>query len=315
MLIPYNPAYKAAYEKSITDFIEPILKVAYDKPEDVNNALSNSLTPLSFLLTSELKKPNPNSELVIKCIENLKKPTINFGIADDDLYICPVDTRGDEIIFSHSTQKEKEILIKNAEKLKAALHENYSDFYSIIRTVTLVSITGKEELLEHFSGSDSDRWGAMHMSNNLSFLNVAECLTHEASHHWLNLYELFNQEEFIKDGWKDHNYISPWRRDRRPLMGLYHGIYVFSNVFIILQYLDEFHEEADKNRIYYVAAQVKRGIEIMEFNCEKMSLGAQELLVETKSFFQKAYQKIPKAEQEKFYALVLKEEKSKLELA
>jgi hypothetical protein len=313
MLIPYNPAFKEAYEKSNADYIEPILKVAYDNQEDAIIGLSNSLSPLSFLLTSELKKSNPNSELVLKCIEKLKSSTIHFGIVDDETYICPIDTRGDQIIFSRSSEKEKELFIKNYERLKTIIPEKHTDFYSIIRTVTLVSITGKEELLEHFSGSDSDRWGAMHMSNNLCFLNVAECLTHEASHHWLNLYEIYNQEEFIKEGWTDHSFISPWRRDRRPLMGLYHGIYVFSNVFIVLQYLDEFYNEADKNRMHYVAAQVRRGIEIMELNADKMSSGAQELLSEIKSVFQKAYQKTPELEQQKYYTIILNEEKSKLE--
>ena len=198
----------------------------------------------------------------------------------------------------------------NTKKLKDTLPIIWTDFVSIINTVTLVTVTGKEELLEHFSGSDSDRWAAMHMSNNMDLLNIAECLTHEASHHWMNLYEFYTSGEFIENGWTSNSFVSPWRRDKRPLMGLYHGIYVFSNVFIVLQYLNNLYQK-DCDRLNYVGAQVKRGIEIMELNKKYLSPNALKLLSDIIPIFERAYVKTPQEVRHNFYQKIMKEESFK----
>jgi hypothetical protein len=231
-------------------------------------------------------------------------------VIDDDLLLTPLDTRGDQINFLKSSESEKLSFLVKVKKLKDNLPNVWSDFISIINTVTFVSVTGKEELLEHFSGSDSDRWGAMHMSNNLDLLNIAECLTHEASHHWMNLYEFYTSGEFIEEGWTNNSFVSPWRRDKRPLMGIYHGIYVFSNVFIVLQYLNNIFQ-SDCDRLHYVGAQVKRGIEIMELNKKYLSQNALELLSHIIPVFEKIYLKTPEEVRYNFYQTILKEESSK----
>jgi hypothetical protein len=262
------------------------------------------------LLASELKKSNPNGDLILKCIENLKQNPISFGVIDDGLLLTPVDTRGDQINFLKSNETDRLSFLVNTKKLKDTLPIIWTDFVSIINTVTLVTVTGKEELLEHFSGSDSDRWGAMHMSNNMDLLNIAECLTHEASHHWMNLYEFYTSGEFIENGWTNNSFVSPWRRDKRPLMGIYHGIYVFSNVFIVLQYLNNLYQK-DCDRLNYVGAQVKRGIEIMELNKKYLSPNALKLLSDIIPIFERAYVKTHQEVRHDFYQKIMKEELSK----
>jgi hypothetical protein len=310
MLIPFNNTFKTSYEKAHVKFIEPILKAAYSDTQDLDVAMHNILSPISFLLASELKKSNPDGDFILRCLENLKQKQICFGVIDDDLLLTPLDTRGDQINFLKSSESEKLSFLVKVKKLKDNLPNVWSDFISIINTVTFVSVTGKEELLEHFSGSDSDRWGAMHMSNNLDLLNIAECLTHEASHHWMNLYEFYTSGEFIEEGWTNNSFVSPWRRDKRPLMGIYHGIYVFSNVFIVLQYLNNIFQ-SDCDRLHYVGAQVKRGIEIMELNKKYLSQNALELLSHIIPVFEKIYLKTPEEVRYNFYQTILKEESSK----
>ena len=313
MLVPFDKAMKGYYENSQLKFIEPILKAAYSEKSDFDSAMTNIMSPISFLLVSELKKTKPNGELILKCLENLKQNPISFGVIDDELLLTPIDTRGEQINFLESNATEKLLFIKNFNILKDSLPVIWTDFVSIIKTITFVSVTGKEELLEHFSGSDSDRWGAMHMSNNLDILNIAECLTHEASHHWLNLYEFYTPGEFIKEGWTNNSFVSPWRRDKRPLMGLFHGIYVFSNVYIILNFLNE-TGTSDYKRMHYVGAQVKRGIEIMELNQKQLSTNALQLLEGIITVFQNIYLKTPEEVRQKFYEIILNEESLKQEL-
>ena len=322
MLVPFKTEYRLSHEKSHREFIEPILRVAYKEPHEFEVAILNILTPISYLLGSELKKTKPNGELVLKCIEKLKQSQISYGIIDDDLFLTPIDTRGDQIHFLTSTEDQKVQLLKLTKELQVSLPNIWTDFFSIIKTVTLVSISGKEELLEHFSGSDSDRWGAMHMSNNLSYLNLAECLTHEASHQWMNLFEFYTSGEFIEDGWTNNSFVSPWRRDKRPLMGIYHGIYVFTNVFITLNYIDNFsvtwpyrrgsfQHFKNTNRINYLGAQVKRGIEIMELNKKYLSPNALKLLSDIIPIFESVYLKTSEELRINFYQKILKEESSK----
>jgi hypothetical protein len=310
MLVPFNIAFKSSYEEAHVKFIEPILKAAYSETKDLDIATFNIMSPISFLLASELKKSNPNGDLILKCLENLKQNPINFGVIDDGLLLTPVDTRGDQINFLKSNETDRLSFLVNTKKLKDTLPIIWTDFVSIINTVTLVTITGKEELLEHFSGSDSDRWGAMHMSNNMDLLNIAECLTHEASHHWMNLYEFYTSGEFIENGWTNNSFVSPWRRDKRPLMGIYHGIYVFSNVFIVLQYLNDLYQK-DCDRLNHVGAQVKRGIEIMELNKKYLSPNALKLLSDIIPIFERAYVKTHQEVRHDFYQKIMKEELSK----
>jgi hypothetical protein len=309
-MVPFNNFFRKSYEDAHLKFIKPILKTAYSDTEELNVALINILSPISFLLASELKKTKPDGDLILRCIENLKQKPIYFGVIDDELLLTSIDTRGDQINFLKSNETEKLLFLKNFKKIKDSLPVVWTDFVSITKTITFVSVTGKEELLEHFSGSDSDRWGAMHMSNNMDLFNIAECLTHEASHHWMNLYEFYTSGEFIVNGWTSNSFVSPWRKDKRPLMGIYHGIYVFANVFIVLQYLSNLYQK-DSDRLHYVGAQVKRGIEILDLNNKYLSPNALKLLLDIIPIFESAYVKTPQEVRHNFYQKIMKEESSK----
>ena len=59
MLVPFKTEYRLFHEKSHREFIEPILKVAYKEPHEFEVAILNILTPISYLLGSELKKTKP----------------------------------------------------------------------------------------------------------------------------------------------------------------------------------------------------------------------------------------------------------------
>lgn len=311
MIIPFNIEYKGRYENSHLSFIEPILRIAYNNKVELENALENILLPFSFLLGSELKKATPNHDVIKNCLNTLKIAKIGFEVVDSSLLITPIETRGEQMQLLKSSYQEKLLFLENFFELKKRIPPIWIELISIIKTITLVTIPGKENLLNHFSGSDTDRWGAIHMGKNLEFFNIAECLTHEASHHWMNLYDFYNEVEFIQNGWSDHSYISPWRRDKRPLMGIFHGIYVFTNVFIILQYLKAFQNKSYNSRLYFIAAQVRRGIEILDFNLNKMSATAKDLFFQIQAVFDNAYESLPLNERTRYYNQVLNEEQSK----
>ena len=206
-----NEVFKSEFESSHLKFIEPILSRAFTDKEEFRTVKSNIFSPLAFLLASELKKSSPDKGLISKCIEKLSQEKINFGIVDEELLLISIDTRGEKIHYLKSNVNQRKIFLESFLKLKNILPVEWIDLVSIIKTVTLVSVTGKEDLLNHFSGSDSDRWGAMHMGNNLSICNIAECLTLKHLI-WMNLFELYSPNEFISEGWTRNIYISPWRK-------------------------------------------------------------------------------------------------------
>lgn len=58
-------------------------------------------------------------------------------------------------------------------------------------------------------------------------LYMAECLVHEASH---NLLYALSRDSALFEGKSEALYYSPWRPDPRPVDGLLHACFVFSNV-------------------------------------------------------------------------------------
>lgn len=308
MFIPFNVDYRDTYEKSHFEFIIPILHKLYQDKSDFETIIENIFSPVAYLLASELKKKDPNKKLIINLLNKLSNFKITSVLIDEALLITQVETRGECLELLRSTSEEKLLFTQILTDLKKSLPADWTDLISIIKTVTLVNIPGRQNQLNHFSGSDTNRWGALHMSRNLSPENIAECFTHEASHHWLNLYELYCSQEFIKDGWDSNLFTSPWRTDKRPLMGIYHGIYVFSNVYILLKYLESISKCDNVERIYRVGAQVKRGIEILENNLTKMSKDAKELFFQIKSKFLFTYDSTSKILRTNYYNAIIEEE-------
>ena len=305
--MPFNQDYRLFYEETHIKFISPILLKAFsdDKFFDVVN--NNILNPFCFLLVNELKNKNPNKEIIIVCLNEIKSQKNESLITDNILLVESLETRGEKLELVKSTGEEEKRVKKILSDLKRKLPPEWTELISIIKTITFVNIVGKESQLSHFSGSDTYRWGAIHMYKNINPFNIAECFTHEASHYWLNLYELFCPDEFIINGWSDESFVSPWRKDKRPLMGIFHGLYVFSNVFYVLNYLENNSSHEDSERIQRIGAQVKRGIEIMESHKSKLSEEARDLFNQIILRFSESYEKY-KDKSNKHYKIILKEE-------
>ena len=308
MIITINNRLRYTYEDTHIKFITPILRKAFPDEQVFNNAYKNILSPFCFVLGSELKKKEPCKQVIIDCLSEIIDQKSEFIISDNYLLLEPIETRGENLELVKSFDEERFFLLETLAGLRVKLMPEWAELISIIKSISFVKIQGKEDLLFHFSGSDTYRWGAMHMYKNLNPLNIAECITHEASHHWLNLYELYCPTEFILNGWDDESFISPWRNDKRPLMGIFHGIYVFSNVFNVLNYLESQSSTEESERLNRIGAQVKRGIEIMESHKSRLSKEAHEVFYKIKKTFLNVYENTNNDLRLKHYDDILKEE-------
>jgi len=306
--MPFDNKLRQTFEETHIEFIRPILRKAFLDNQVFNNVNNNILSPFCFFLANELKKNDPCRNIISDCLDKLVSQKSEFIINDSYLLVEPIETRGEKLELLKSNIDEEKFFRETLTDLKIKLPPEWTRLISIIKSISFVEILGKEDLLNHFSGSDTYRWGAMHMYKNLNPLNIAECITHEASHHWLNLYELYSTSEFISNGWDDESFISPWRKDKRPLMGIYHGIYVFSNVFNVLNYFGNQCSKEELNRINRIGAQVKRGIEIMESHESRLSKEAHEVFYKIKKTFLNVYENTNNDLRLMHYDDILKEE-------
>jgi hypothetical protein len=306
--MPFDNNLRYSFEEAHINFIHPILIKAYSEDYNLTNADKNILSPFCFYLGNELKKKEPSKKVIIDCLNEIVVQKSEFIISDNYLLIESIETRGEKLISVKSSEEENSFFKQILSDLKVKLPQEWTELISIIKSISFVEILGKENFLNHFSGSDTYRWGAMHMYKNLTPLNIAECITHEASHYWLNLYELYCPAEFISKGWANQSFISPWRNDRRPLMGIFHGIYVFSNVFIVLNYLNNQCGEEELERLYRIGAQVKRGLETIESQESRLSKEAKDVFYQIKNRFLKVYEKTENGLRLKHFDAILKEE-------
>ncbi len=94
-------------------------------------------------------------------------------------------------------------------------------------SITLMDVADTDA--EMCSGTASDIFGAVFLSDTNHELYLAEMLVHEFSHNKLRL--LQDVDMLIKpESLGNPSFYSPWRDDPRPLDGLQHGLFVFGNI-------------------------------------------------------------------------------------
>ncbi len=99
------------------------------------------------------------------------------------------------------------------------------------------------------------------LSQAIRQIDIAEAIVHEFSH--TELFILIDTQDILQEK-EGERFYSPWRRDPRPLCGIFHGIYVFSKVANFYARAEKCF--ADSPEIEYFR---KRRLEI----CHQLQLG------------------------------------------
>jgi hypothetical protein len=185
-----------------------------------------------------------------------------FSVIQNSILLPTQETRGEQIIIDVNWNGYTNVSFdEHLNYFGSILGSDWIDFISIIRFITIIKISSWPEL-PYFSGSTSDLWGAMHMCAPRYEEVIAECITHEAAHFWLNLADEVNPISL--DSWGRAEWLSPWRHDKRPIGGVIHGVFVFSCVALVLALLFAKSKNADtqlrlRRRIEKVTSQVHEG--------------------------------------------------------
>ena len=185
-----------------------------------------------------------------------------ISVIQKEILLPTQETRGEQIILDVNWNGYPNIdLDEHLNYFGSILGSDWIDFISVIRFISIIKISSWPEL-PYFSGSTSDLWGAMHMCAPRYDEVIAECITHEAAHFWLNLAD--EVTPISSDSWGRAEWLSPWRQDKRPIGGVIHGVFVFSCVALVLALLFAKSKNADsqlrlRRRIEKVASQVQAG--------------------------------------------------------
>ena len=133
------------------------------------------------------------------------------------------------------------------------------------------------------SSSNSTILGIVFCTYNDDPLLLAEMLIHEFSHNKLFLFQETDpllDPDVHGDGWKDQGYYSPWRSDPRPLNGILHGLYVFTQVatfwdYVITNMKEKNYEHISSKRFYILIEQLKIAIDVLKHNSTFTDIGDQ----------------------------------------
>jgi len=259
-------SFKKEHQLVYREFIKKI------KNSSEQILLINEHHPCAYRLMSELKQPIIDKDLILRIIIFLEqnKSEEHLIVSETDLLIPQTETRNETLILDKISNTDLDNLNRFFSFSQENLDQMWHSFVSIIKTITFVNITGKEHLLNHFSGSNSDVFGSIHMSRNTNLYNLIECITHESAHHWLNLFEL-SEGGLIEYGWEDESYDSPWRQDKRPLMGVLHGVFVFHSVYSVLLSISNHLDDYYMIRLSKINGQVLQGFDVLDSHLNKFN--------------------------------------------
>lgn len=235
--------------------------------EDASNPLTN-------LLYSNLK--NNNKKIAKKCfnsllnITNCNKKEKLFkskkfpSIYQNNLLIDLEETRNHKLKLDKTINiKEVKKIYRLLNKLEKYLGKEWINLIRVIKYMTIIKIKTKANT-DNFSGTSTNSLGAIHFCKPFTEIKLLECITHEASHIWLDRLE-YNGLELAKNGWTQNKFKSPWREDKRPISGIIHAVFVFSKVCIyLIKYYKKTKNLNALRRIIYLSSKIDTGLNTLK---------------------------------------------------
>lgn len=125
-------------------------------------------------------------------------------------------------------------ILQGYNEVKSVWPEMEFTLSTLIRTVHVINSPNPDR---HMSCTSDQFFGSILMSRGNEFL-IAEALVHEYSHNILNMI-IKSGDIFDGPPPMDEIYYSPWREDARHISGVFHAVFVFTNVSQLLEKLSQ----------------------------------------------------------------------------
>lgn len=188
------------------------------KEESVEKALKalNSLTRI---------------EQVPESIKYMRFEDIHEDFSEDVFRICTSEFNR-EVLIDKTKEEEFSRSKSHFKKTFSILEKTSSDFLdeakNLISEIVIFSGTGIQ------AGSSFDLFGMIHINRNYKldkFTDTIDFLIHEQSH--LYLYMLMAQDPLVLNPLSSE-YLSPLRKEKRTMQGVYHAVYVLTKIIYVL---------------------------------------------------------------------------------
>jgi hypothetical protein len=280
-------------KKKYYEYVKQTINKLRELPEliglDLNLALVGT-HPLNALLANNILSTNLNSsDEIYKLIRYISKrysediSSLRAGkiLSIQSNYLMPqLETRGIEVGAANISEEVLGIKLNQFRKeASERMPLSWNHFIDIVKSYTIVELDGREAPC-YFSGSFSQGFGGIHGADIVDLENFIEIFTHEAGHLRLILLDWVGPQLVLNSN-DDESFFSPWRSDPRPMMGIYHAHYVFTNV---AEALLTYTGDPNHKRILYMLARVEdAGYQIEKF--AQLSPSAIQLFHHTKSIF------------------------------
>lgn len=177
-----------------------------------------------------------------------------------------VDKMEDKTKIAHFKSLTRTVLkFLQMEKNLFSLVNNFCNSITLLDTQNLIP----------YSGSSNACLGQIWISYVNKLPLIGEMLIHEAAHTKLFCFQEFKEVHNLSEieFWEDNRYYSPWRKDRRPLGGLFHGLFVFFHIlkwYSFLHYksiFEEFRNSIILPRIMLIGLQIRSALfELQKIN-------------------------------------------------
>lgn len=125
-------------------------------------------------------------------------------------------------------------ILRGYNEIKLVWPEMEFTISTLIRTVHVINSPYPDR---HMSCTSDQFFGSILLSRGNEFL-IAEALVHEYSHNILNMI-IKSGDIFDGPAPMDEIYYSPWREDARHISGVFHAVFVFTNVSQLLEKLSQ----------------------------------------------------------------------------
>jgi len=203
---------------------------------------------------------------------------VNIPTADPMLYSSYLSDA--PVITGNSVEKIKDWCQKLhlSQQILAAVIGDFNQIFQLTHTVLpAYSYLGQEGVETISSSSPEEAIGLSYLPYISSIVSLAECWLHEAMHQYL--YQLEFLSPLLRpDIPETEKFYSPWRTDPRPISGVLHGAFVFTEVAsfyqILVQKKNRFIEskEAALNA-FFRAYQVHDALKVLEVNAQFTETG------------------------------------------
>ncbi|MBD2816440.1 hypothetical protein ID850_17225 [Xenorhabdus sp. Flor] len=234
------------------------------------------------LCINYLKYAAEQSEFHAKKNHDIEITALDYHVQSEfDINMILITLNGDDKGVKVGFQNSEDILvIEEKEKVSTALNllkefdiDSYKECLAFIDTIYL---TGSTKGYYIRSGCSFNLWGLVFLyaesQNTVPY--YIEHIVHECAHHALNI---INADDCIVENDPNERFRAPFRKDARPMIGIFHALFVLCRISQSLQkfvhYYDGEYNKEFAERLTISISKYHDALSIVEKHARLTSIG------------------------------------------